>query len=111
MTNGRQRVLREGAVSTAHNILWAVCIAVYLTVFIGGIHSGGAELMAMGRAVGFTLAVGVLGKMAIGLVSRASLPAEQGPSADELGQVGSLADHVGSTNVGEQVHDDWAEAA
>jgi hypothetical protein len=78
-------------------------------VFIGGIQSGGADLMAMGRAVAFTLAVAVLGKMAIGLVSRASLPEEQGPSADELGQVGSLDDLVGSTNVAGQ--EDWAEAA
>jgi hypothetical protein len=109
MTNDRRPVLSEGAMSWADRILWAVCIAVYLTVFIGGIRSGGAELMAMGRAVGFTLAVGVLGKLAIGLLGRARLPEEQGPSADELGQVGSLGDHIGSTNVAQQ--DDWAEAA
>ena len=96
MTEQRKQVLSEGAVSTAHNLLWAVCIAVYLTVFIGGIQTGGAEILTMGRAVGFTLAVAVLGKMAIGLVSRASLPEEKGPSADELGQVGSLAELTGS---------------
>ena len=109
MRDERKPVLSEGAVSTAYNLLWAVCIAVYLTVFVGGIQSGGADLMAMGRGVAFTLAVAVLGKMAIGLVSRASLPEEQGPSADELGQVGSLEERVGSTNVAEQ--EDWAEAA
>ena len=102
MTENRKQVLSEGAVSTAHNLLWAVCIAVYLTVFIGGIRSGGAELMAMGRAVGFTLAVGVLGKIAIGLLGRASLSEEQGPSADELGPVGSLVDVTSSANVANQ---------
>jgi hypothetical protein len=109
MTDHRKQVMSEEAMSWAHRVLWSVCIAVYLTVFIGGIQSGGAELMTMGRAVAFTLAVGVLGKVVVGLIGRASLPAEEGPSADELGQVGSLDDHLGSTNVAQQ--EDWAEAA
>jgi hypothetical protein len=109
MTGDRKPVMGETAMSWAHRVLWSVCIAVYLTVFIGGIQSGGAELMTMGRAVACTLAVGVLGKMAIGLLGRASLPEEEGPSADELGQVGSLVDPAGSTNVAQQ--EDWAEAA
>jgi hypothetical protein len=105
----RKRVVDDAALSWAHRGVWAICIAVYLTVFIGGIQGGGAELLAMGRAVAFTLAAGVLGKVAVGFLSRASLPVEQGPSANQAGPVGSLVDLMDSANVAQQ--DDMAQAA
>jgi hypothetical protein len=110
MTSDRKPVLREGAMSWAYRMLWATCIAVYLTVFLGGIRSGGDELMTMGRAVAFTLAAGVLGKMALGLIDGASLPEEKGPSADELGPVGSRVDVASSTIVAHQ-EEDTADSA
>ncbi len=45
----REPALDEAAMSRAQGVVWAVCIGVYLTVFIGGIHAGGAELLALGR--------------------------------------------------------------
>jgi hypothetical protein len=94
--------LDDAALANAHRVVWGLCAGVYLTVFIGGIQAGGADLEVVGRAIGFTLATGVLGRIAVGLIGRASLPAEQGPSAEALGHVGSLVDLVGSTNVGHQ---------
>jgi hypothetical protein len=82
--------------------VWAICVAVYLTVFVGGIMAHGDELLTLGRAVGLTLAAGVLGKIAVGLLARASLPEESGPSANQDGPVGSLVDLIGSTNVAQQ---------
>ena len=110
MTYRREPVLSEGAIAMAQRLLWLVCIAVYLTVFVGGIRSGGADLIVMGRAVAFTLAAGVLGKVAIGLLGRASLPVQEGPSADEPGQVGSLVDLASSTNLAHH-HEDRATPA
>jgi len=109
VTLARRAVLDEDALSWARRGVWAMCIAVYLAVFIGGIQGGGAELLAMGRAVAFTLAAGVLGNKAVDVLSRASLPVEQGPTADQDGPVGSLVDLMASTNVAQQ--EDGAEAA
>jgi hypothetical protein len=89
--------------------LWALCVSVYLTVFVGGVLAGGDELLTMGHAVGLTLAAGLLGKIAIGLLARATLPTESGPSANQDGPVGSLADLVASTNVANQ--EDTADSA
>ena len=79
--------------------MWAVCIGVYLTVFIGGIQSGGAELITVARASAFTLLAAVLGKLALGLLGNASLPIEPGPMATQDGRLGSLVDLASSTNV------------
>jgi hypothetical protein len=111
MRTTRVRVLDDAALSWASRIVWLICVAVYLTVFIGGIQAGGADLEVMGRAVAFTLAAGVLGRMAIGVLSRASLPAEEGPSAEQVGPVGSLVDLVGSTNFGQHEDDEAASAS
>jgi hypothetical protein len=105
----RTHVLSEAALAWAQRVVWLVCVAVYLTVFIGGIKAGGAELATVGRAAAFTLAAAVLGRIALGLLGRASLPAEQGPTADQEGPLGSLVELVSSANVAEQ--DDEAEAA
>ena len=82
-----------------------LCIAVYLTVFFGGIQGGGAELISLGRAVAFTLGVALLGRTALGLLGRASLPVTQGQSAGQRGPVGSLMELVSSTNVAAQEHE------
>ena len=102
-------VLNETALSWARRCLWAVCIAVYLTVFVSGVLGRGDELFVMGRAIGLTLLTGVLGKTAIGLLAQASLPVEEGPSAEASGPNGSLVELVPSTNVAE--HENGAEAA
>lgn len=102
--------LTETQVDWAHRLVWLMCIGVYLTVFIGGIRAGGDELMTVGKAAAFTLGAALLGSKAVGLVSRASLPEEQGPSANQAGPVGSLADLVASTNVANQ-EDEAAHAA
>jgi hypothetical protein len=101
--------LDESALSWVQRVLWALCISVYLTVFIGGIMAGADELVTMARAVGLTLATAVLGKIALGLLARASLLEESGPSADQAGPVGSLVDLVASTNVANQ--EDTANSA
>ena len=105
----RKPALDDAALSWAQRVVWAVCVAIYLTVFIGGISAGGAELMTLGRAIGFTLAAAVLGRIALRLLSKASLPVEEGPSANQAGPVGSRVDLVSSANFAAQ--EDEAEAA
>ena len=97
----RRPALGDEAMSWAHRLVWIACVGVYLTVFVGGIQGGGAELVTTGRAVAFTLGVALLG--------RASLPVAEGPSAVQDGPVGSLVDLVSSTNVAAQEHE--ADAA
>src|SRR5438876_5458258 len=98
----REAALSETTLGQAQRALWAVCIGIYLIVFIGGIHGGGADLQAMGRATAFTLAAAVLGRVLLGLLGRASLPVRQGPLADQERPIGSLVDLVASTNVAQQ---------
>jgi len=109
MPHTRRPVLNDAALSLAQRGLWALCIGVYLTVFVGGITAGRAELLVMGRAVAFTLVTALLGRTALGLLARASLPVEEGPLAKPEGPLGSLVDVVSSTNVAGQ--EDEAEAA
>jgi hypothetical protein len=109
MTPPTRPVLNETALSWCGRGLWALCIAVYLTVFVGGILAHGDELFVMARAIGLTLLTGLLGKFAIALLARASLPEEEGPSADATGPNGSLVEPMPSTNVAEQ--EDRADAA
>src|ERR1700694_5533020 len=91
----RVAALGDAGLAWAQRLVWVVCIGVYLTVFIGGIQAGGAELMAVGRAAAFTLVAAVLGSTALGLLSRASLPGEPVPMAVPDGEVGSLVGLVG----------------
>lgn len=102
MQPASRSALSDAALTWAQRIVWLVCIGVYLTVFIGGVRTGGDELLTMGRAIGLTLVAGVLGHTALGVLSRATLRTEQGPTADQAGQVGSLADLGSSTNVVQQ---------
>jgi hypothetical protein len=101
--------MSDNALFWAHRGLWAVCIAVYLTVFVPSVLGHGDELMAMARAIGLTLLTAFVGKAGLGLLARASLPEEEGPSAEEVGPIGSRDEQVPSTNVAEQ--EDGAEAA
>jgi hypothetical protein len=105
----RRAALSDEAMSWAHRLVWLLCVGVYLVVFVGGIQGGGAELITLGRAVGFTLCVALLGRTALGLLSRASLPVEEGHSAGQEGPLGSLINLVSSTNVAAQ--EDKADAA
>ena len=107
MKPARQPVLDDVGLGWAQRGVWLMCVAVYLTVFVSGIQDGGDELMTVARAIGFTLVAGFLGKQAVGLLSRASLPVEQGQSTDQPGPLGSLAEPLDSTNVANQ--EDWAE--
>jgi hypothetical protein len=109
------RALSDKAFHRFQRAVWAVCVVVYLAVFLGGIQAGGSELMAVARAVGFTLVAALLGRIALGLLGRASVPAEPVPMAVPEGKVGSLVDLLGSTNVASQEdhenQDDSAAAA
>jgi hypothetical protein len=106
---GRTRVLDEATLGWAQRVVWIVCAAVYLTVYVGGLRAGGAELEVLGRAAAFTLAAAVLGRMALGLLERASLPTEPGRTTDQGEPIGSLSDLYASTNVAH--HENEAEAA
>jgi hypothetical protein len=95
----RVPALGDGALAWAGRGVWVACIAVYLTVFVGGIAAGASDLSALGKAMGFTLATALLGRVAVGFLARASVPVQQVPSADEDGTVGSLVDLVASPNL------------
>src|SRR5436309_2260363 len=97
-----ERALDETALSFAHRTVWAMCIAIYIAVFVGGIQSGGGDLVTLGRATGFTLVAAVLGRMALGLLAQARLPVRPGPMADEEGTLGSRVDLTASANVAQQ---------
>jgi hypothetical protein len=107
----RKAALDDNGLAWARRVVWAMCIGVYLTVFIGGIQSGGAELVAIGRAAAFTVGAAVLGKMVLSLLAKASLPVEQGPMANEDGKLGSLVDLTSSTNVPQHQDEDLAVAS
>jgi hypothetical protein len=101
----RKAALDDNGLAWARRGVWAMCIGVYLTVFIGGIQGGGAELTAVGRAAAFTLGTAVLGKMVLSLLAKSSLPVEPGPTANQDGKLGSLVDLSSSANVPQQ-HDE-----
>jgi hypothetical protein len=94
----RQPVLDEQGLAWVRRLVWAACVAVYLVVFIGSVQAGASDLVALGRAMGFTLGTAVLGRIAMGLLSRATQPLDQGPTASQDGTVGSRVDLVSSPN-------------
>jgi hypothetical protein len=108
-SEARVAALDDASLAWAQRAVWVVCLGVYLTVFIGGIHAGGAELIALGRAAGFTLLAAVLGKMALNLLAKASLPVAPGPMATPEGKLGSLVSLGLSANVPQ--HEDGSNAA
>jgi hypothetical protein len=111
----RVRALSDRAFHRYQRGVWAVCIVVYLAVFLGGLQAGGSELMSVARAAGFTLVAAFLGRTALRLLGGATVPGEPVPMAVAEGKVGSLADMLGSTIVASQddhtKNDDSAAAA
>jgi hypothetical protein len=105
----RRAALSDTALGWVQRVAWGLCIGVYLLVFVSGVLAHGDELLVMARAIGLTLVTAVLAKIAVGLLAGASLPEEEGPSAEEPGPIGSLVGTAPSTNVPEQK--DAAEAA
>jgi hypothetical protein len=105
----RKPALSPEALTWCDRALWALCIGVYLSVFAPGILGQGDELMVMGRAVGLTLLTAILGKIALGFLAQATLPVEEGPSAEEAGPIGSRVEPAASANVAQQL--DVADAA
>ena len=105
----RISVLSAEALDWGYRLLWALCIAVYMTVFVSGIVGGGSELTSMGRAVGFALAAALTGKLALSVVAQATQQKEEPLSATADGTVGSRIDMVSSPIVSEP--EDEAEAA
>ena len=105
----RKTVLSDDALAWFDRGLWALCIGVYLAVFVGGILARGDELEVMGRAFGLTIMTAVLGKIGLGLLARASLPEEEGPSDEQDGPIGSRDELVASANVAQ--HEDGAQPA
>ena len=79
-----------------YRLVWVVCIGVYLTVFISGVQAGASELTTMARAMGFTFATAVIGRIAMGIIGGATVSLEQPPLATQDGTVGSLVDVVSS---------------
>jgi hypothetical protein len=98
-TPERVPVLDEQGLTWAYRGVWVACVATYLIVFVGCIQAGTADLVALERAIGFTLATAVVGRLAVGLASRATQPAPQGPTAEPDGKIGSLVDLLSSPNV------------
>jgi hypothetical protein len=105
MKQERVPALSAGAIGMGYRLVWALCAVVYLTVFASGVLAGGSELGTMVRAIGFTLATALIGKLALSVLGQATQPL----SATEDGTVGSRVDLVSSPNVSEQ--EDEAEAA
>jgi hypothetical protein len=102
-------VLSGRALSRGYRLVWALCLSVYLTIFISGVQAGAADLNTMLRAMGFTLATAFVGKLGMSVLSQATHPQTGPPSATEDGTVGSLVDMVSSPNVTQP--QDKAEAA
>src|SRR5215216_722173 len=105
MDDARSRVLPPVALDWGYRVLWTLCIGVYLTVFVSGLQTGGSDLNTMVRAMGFTIATAIVGKVALAVLAQATEPL----SATEDGTVGSRIDLLSSPNVSEP--EDEAEAA
>src|SRR4029453_15132648 len=105
MDNTQQPALSESALNWGYRGVWALCVAVYVLVFVSGIQAGGSDVNTLGRAIGFTLATALVGKLAISLLSQAKQPL----SATEQGTDGSLVAPSTSPNVSQP--EDEAEAA
>jgi hypothetical protein len=97
--NTQQAIVTDEALAWLHRGVWLVCVGVYLVVFVGGLLVGVSDLLAMLRAAGLTLATAVLGKLALSIVSQASQPVKEQPSAGQGRTLGSRLDVVSSPNV------------
>jgi hypothetical protein len=109
-TEPRVSAVDETTLGWLRRGLWVTCTGIYLTVFVGGVLSGGAELNSMARAAGFTLLAAFLGRLLLGFAAQASLPVDTGRMADQESPVVSLEEGPETTNVA-QHFDDKALAA
>jgi hypothetical protein len=89
------------ALSWGDRIVWLLCVGVYMAVFISGIQGGGSDLGTLGRSVGYTLAMALVGKLAMSVLSKATQPAPAQLLASKIGTLGSLDDLIDSPNVNE----------
>ena len=105
MNAERSPAVSPHALDWGYRLLWALCIGVYLMVFVGGLQTGGSDLTTMLRAIGFTVATALVGKVALSVLAQAREPL----SATEDGTVGSRIDLLSSPIVSEP--EDEAEAA
>jgi hypothetical protein len=97
-------VLNDVALSWAKRGVWAVCVSVYLIVFLGGLWAGSEELRLLARAAALTLIAGVLGRIGLGLLARATTPGEEiVPMAEPERKVSSLLDQYTESKVAGQV--------
>jgi hypothetical protein len=101
VNNERIPVMTPNAMSWGYRIVWALCAGVYLAVFISGIQGGGSDLGTLGRAAGFTLAMALVGKLALSVLSKATQPVSEPLLAARVGTFGSLGDLLDSPNVNE----------
>ena len=101
----REPVMSEAALAWGYRAVWALCIAVYLVVFVSGLQAGSSDLATIGRAIGFTLATALVGKLAMAVLAQAKQPL----SATEDGTDGSLVVQSISPNISQP--EDEAEAA
>ena len=101
MAEDQHVLLHAQAQAWLHRLVWLLCCAVYLVVFVSGILAGGSDLLAMIRAAGLSLATAVLGRLALSLLSRAGQPNTEQPSAGQDRTLGSLVDLVSSPKVAE----------
>ena len=82
-----------------HRLVWLLCVAVYLVVFVSGVLADGSDVLAMLRAAGLSVLTAILGRMALGLLSRARQPIPEPPLAAQDRTLGSLIDLSSSPNV------------
>ena len=94
--------MTPNAMNWGYRIIWALCAGVYLAVFISGIQGGGSDLGTLGRAAGFTLAMALVGKLALSVLSKATHPVAEPLMAARVGTFGSLGDLLDSPNVNDQ---------
>jgi hypothetical protein len=97
----REPVMSPTALSWGYRIVWGLCASVYLAVFISGIQAGGSDLGTLGRSMGFTLAMALVGKITMSVLGKATQPVPEPLSASQVGTVGSLVDLLTSPNVNE----------
>jgi hypothetical protein len=96
-------ILSDLALNWAKRGVWVVCVAIYLIVFLGGLWAGSEEIRLLARAAALTLIAGVLGRIGLGLLGRASTPGEEIPMAEPERKVSSLLDQYSESKVAEQV--------
>jgi hypothetical protein len=97
-------ILNDVALNWAKRGVWVVCVAVYLIVFLGGLWAGSEELRLLARAAALTLVAGVLGRIGLGFLARASTPGEEiVPMAEPERKISSLLDQYSESKVAGQV--------